>query len=442
MKPFVQIADRIAERIATGELPLGTRLPPQRAFAFEQGIAVSTAARVYDELRRRGLVTGEVGRGTFVANRFAPLDPALQEPTGTGIDLEIVFRLGPDARQHVARSTTRFFKRGLEERAVSPPSVRPDPPAAEAFAAMTSVCGFRAKPECIFITGNGKQAIAAAFAALAPRGGRIGVEALTYPFVISAARMLGIELVALQMDEEGVVPDALALEAQAGLSAVYLQPTLQSPLVLTMSDARRADIARVLEAHNLTSIEDRVYGFLKPTCPLASFAPDHVIQIDSISKRLMPGLSLGIIVVPPRFHEKIARSLRSGGWMAPTLSVVLAQHWIEDGVVSSVEASKRKDANEMFGIASSAFEGLDYASSPEALHGWLSLPEGWRAEGFTSACADLGIAVAPGSAFAVGKSVAPSGVRIAYSAPDMKTWEFALNEVVRLACSVSMQGKD
>lgn len=114
-KPYVRVADEIAERIATGDLSIGAQLPPQRIFAYDQGIAVSTASRVYAELRRRGLVAGEVGRGTYVTNRFAPLDPSLQEPAGSGIDLEIVFRLGADAREEIAASTSRFFKTGIAE---------------------------------------------------------------------------------------------------------------------------------------------------------------------------------------------------------------------------------------------------------------------------------------------------------------------------------------
>lgn len=435
MKPYVEIADRIAKRIATGALPLGTRLPPQRSFAYEQGIAVSTASRVYEELRRRGLVTGEVGRGTFVSNRFAPLDPSLQEPSGTGIDLEVMFRLAPGARDKIAASTARFFRSGLAANAVRPPSVRADGEALALFATLTSEHDFEVRQEDLLLTGNGKQAIAATFSALAPRGGRIAVEALTYPFAIATARRLGIELLPVTVDNEGMAPAALDRLAKEGLNGVYLQPTLQSPLVVTMGRDRRREIASILHRHDLAAIEDRVYSFLKPTKPLAAYAPDHVIQIDSLSKRLMPGLSLGIISAPTRYRDDLARALRAGGWMAPTLSVALAKHWIADGIVTSVEASKRQDAKAMFDIAQRAFAELDYQSDPAALHGWFTLPKHWRADAFVSACADLGIAVAPGSAFAVGKSVSPSGVRIAYSAPDLETWTHALREVAALARS-------
>lgn len=432
-KPYARIADRIARRIANGELPIGTQLPPQRRFAYEQGIAVSTASRVYEELRRRGLVCGEVGRGTFVASRFTPLDPALQEPSGTGIDLEIVFALSADAREAITDSTTRFFKAGLSESAASPPSVRAYPAAAVSLAQLATSRGFRIDPGSILLAGSGKEAIAAAFATLAPRGGRIAVEALTYPFVIAAARLLGIELVPLPVDNEGVDPAALEGQARHGLDGVYVQPTHQSPLVLTMSDARRRAIADILTRHNLWAIEDRVYGFLKPTRPLGAFAPDHVIQIDSLSKRLMPGLALGLIVAPARLHERLARSLRAGGWMAPSLSVALAHHWIEEGVVSSVEASKRRDAAAMFEIAGKCLSGMDFHGAPDALHGWLALPGEWRGESFAAACAELGIAVAPGHAFAVTPGTAPSGVRIAFSASDLATWKLVLREVSKIA---------
>ncbi|QFT60970.1 putative HTH-type transcriptional regulator YdcR (plasmid) [Sulfitobacter sp. THAF37] len=435
MKPYTEIADRIALRIATGELPLGARLPPQRDFAHTEGIAVSTASRVYEELRRRGLVVGEVGRGTFVANRFRPLDPALQEPSGRGIDLDIVFRLSAEGRDRIAASTARFFRQGLEQSAVAPSSASAEPSVASVFAETVGSTEHPVSPNSLVLVGNGKQAISTCLAALAPRGGRIGVETMTYPYVRAAARQLGIDLVPLSMDAEGVTPVALDRAAQTGLQGVYLQPTLQSPLVLTMSEDRKQCIADVLKRHRLSAIEDRIYSFLKPTVPLAAYAPNHVIRIDSLSKRLMPGLSLGIIAPPEPIADAIRRAARSGGWMAQSLAVQLARHWIEDGTVASVETSKRHEARQMFDVAARTLAGLDFSGAPEALHGWLTLPKGWRSEAFAAACAEIGIAVAPGSAFAVVPGAAPSGVRIAFSANDLTIWTHALRAVARIAKS-------
>src|SRR5690242_11269702 len=84
---YMGLADAIAANISAGRLKPGDRLPTQRTFAFEKKIAVSTAGRVYAELLRRGLVVGEVGRGTFVAGAANTTTPR-GVPHDGYIDLE------------------------------------------------------------------------------------------------------------------------------------------------------------------------------------------------------------------------------------------------------------------------------------------------------------------------------------------------------------------
>ena len=66
------IADAIAEDIAAGRLKPGDRLPTHRALAYEIGVTVGTVTRAYQEATRRGLLTGEVGRGSFVRGERKP----------------------------------------------------------------------------------------------------------------------------------------------------------------------------------------------------------------------------------------------------------------------------------------------------------------------------------------------------------------------------------
>ena len=80
MQDYRLIADEVAAAVAGGRLRPGDRLPPQRRFARQHGIADSTAARVYGELIRRGLAVGEVGRGTFIRAAPPRTEPLLSEP--------------------------------------------------------------------------------------------------------------------------------------------------------------------------------------------------------------------------------------------------------------------------------------------------------------------------------------------------------------------------
>src|SRR5438270_9878633 len=104
---YLRLADAVASEIANGGLKPGDRLPPQRSFAYQRKIAVSTASRVYTELLRRGLVIGEVGRGTFVsgqANGHQQSFAAAVEPRGAKIDLEINYPMLPAQAAMIAKS--------------------------------------------------------------------------------------------------------------------------------------------------------------------------------------------------------------------------------------------------------------------------------------------------------------------------------------------------
>src|SRR6476620_4960792 len=100
---YMRLADSVAAEIANGGLKPGDRLPPQRSFAYERKIAVSTASRVYTELLRRGLVVGEVGRGTFISGEARRGIAAPTEPRGARIDLEFNYPLLPKQSALIAR---------------------------------------------------------------------------------------------------------------------------------------------------------------------------------------------------------------------------------------------------------------------------------------------------------------------------------------------------
>src|SRR5207244_8536686 len=101
---YLKLADTVAAEIANGALKPGDRLPPQRSFAYERKIAVSTASRVYTELLRRGLVVGEVGRGTFVSGNARRGIAAPVAAHRAPIDLEFNYPTLPEQSVLVARS--------------------------------------------------------------------------------------------------------------------------------------------------------------------------------------------------------------------------------------------------------------------------------------------------------------------------------------------------
>jgi DNA-binding transcriptional MocR family regulator len=221
------------------------------------------------------------------------------------------------------------------------------------------------------------------------------------------------------MDEAGLRPDGLRqAHRRKPLRAVYVQPTLHNPLGLTMPRQRREDVVRVLRALGITGIEDHVYAFLiDDPSPLASLAPDHVVMIDSLSKRVAPGLSLGWVLAPPALVPAIAEAVRASALVPSGLALELCVRWLADGTVAGLVHDKRLDAIRRQKILRRVCTGLDLAADPRAYHAWLRLPAPWRAESFTAAAAARRIAVAPSTAFAVGAGHAPNAVRLALASP-------------------------
>ncbi|TWH18239.1 PLP-dependent aminotransferase family protein [Prauserella rugosa] len=426
IEDYRAIADAVAADIRAGRLRVGEKLPPQRRFARSRSIAGSTASRVYAELARRGLVVGEVGRGTFVRASGPAVDPSGGEPARARVDLELNFPLLPGQDDLLARGLSGLLRPEAFGAASAPVPVGGT---AEARRVVAGLLG-DADPDGITFAGNGRQAIAAAVSALVPRGGRLGVEALTYPIVRGIAANRGVTLVPLELDDDGIRPDALD---GAGLDAVYVQPALHNPLGLTMPESRKRAFADVVGRLGIPVIEDGVNAFLCDEPRLADHIPEYSIVVDSMSKRLSPGLTLGILSVPESRREDIARALRCGGWAATGFALEAVTRWIADGTVGELVAGKRADAARRQELVRRKLDGFTVQADPRAYHCWWELPSPWRADTFVAAAARHGIAVSPAASFAVDESQAPSAVRLALAAPTESALAAALDTLAKLA---------
>jgi DNA-binding transcriptional MocR family regulator len=424
---YLRLADAVAAEISNGSFKPGDRLPPQRSFAYERKIAVSTASRVYTELLRRGLVVGEVGRGTFISQGAKRGMTAPSEPRGARIDLEFNYPTLPTQSALIANSLEGLDRPEALDISLRQATSAGTPNARNISAIFLSRQNWSPKPEQLVFTANGRQCMAAALAALVPPGGRCGVEALTYPFIKGIAARLGVTLVPLAMDEAGVRPDAVQkAHREAHLTALYVQPTIQNPLGITMPPSRRSDLLRVVEKLGLVVIEDAVYAFLDDAPPLAALAPESCVVLDSLSKKVAPGLALGFIVSPPRLRESIMASVRSGGWTASGYAFAAGQRMMSDGTASELSRLKRIDARQRQQIAAERLSGFAIQTNDKSYHLWLTLPPHWRSQTFVAAAARRDIALTPSTTFAVTPGHAPNAVRLALAAPTIEQLDVGL----------------
>lgn len=437
---FLEITRALESDVRGGRLRPGDRLPTHRELAERLGVNVGTVSRAYAEGRRRGLIRGEVGRGTFVAGEEAPplrpVDPTLESDT---IDLGVNLPLsepGPDLRA------------ALRELAEAPDiehrlSYR-DPGGAartrEAGASWLRRCGLDFSPSQVVVCSGSQHAILVALASVVGPGEEVLCEALTYPGFIGTARLLGLRLRPLDVDAEGIIPESLEAACIAHRPRLlYCMPRLNNPTTSVTTAARRARIAEIARAHDLTLVEDDVQlGMLEEDCGpvLSELAPDHVITIVGLSKTLMPGLRISFVAGAQHRAARLGEIVWSSIWMASPLGAELAATWIEDGSCDRVVAARRREMTERHALMASALEGLRYATRPFAYHAWLELPHAWRADAFAEALAQRGVVVTPASAFLPGPGPAPEAIRVSLSGPrDRATLQRGLERIRELALS-------
>jgi DNA-binding transcriptional MocR family regulator len=346
-RPLVDRLLAALERdIRAGVLPPGLRLPPQRELAWFLGISLGTVTKAYAEAERRGLTQATVGRGTFVA---APTpDAAFRfSPRGqpSGVNLAQNVRPVLSGGQALNQALGKLRRRDLSSMLVYSPSAGEDDhrrAMADWLARTTPL-----KPDWrnLAVTAGGQQAVALALGSLASSGDAILTEAGTYYGLRTLAEHAGYRLKGLQLDQEGLVPDALDRAAAAtGARVLYITPTLHNPTGRTMSLKRREEIVRVARARDLWIVEDDVYALYagKTVTPIAALAPERTLYVSSLSKSLSAGLRVGILLTPGGEHlERVLRALRATAYSAPALGPAVGAQWIEDG---TADATGRRGA--------------------------------------------------------------------------------------------------
>jgi DNA-binding transcriptional MocR family regulator len=161
-------------------------------------------------------------------------------------------------------------------------------------------------PSRVFATTGGLQGfVLYSTVQLLRRPGRVLVEAPTYDRPLKLLRWAGARVVAVPMDDEGLVPDALEAELARGgdVSFLYTIPTFQNPSGRTLGEERRRRIVELCASHDLHVLEDDPYGLVRYSGdPLPSLhaleGGERVTFTSSFSKTVAPGLRVGWFVVP------------------------------------------------------------------------------------------------------------------------------------------------
>lgn len=422
---YLAIADAISSAVAEGALTPGDKLPPQRDLAYDLGVTLGTVTRAYSEARRRGLVGGEVGRGTYVqpAEDDPRPDGFISVATGKTGEINFAHATGLPGRpgEKLAETLAEIaampdlrelanyqFETGLERHRM-------------AGARWVQRTGVFADAENIAIVNGAQHGIVVALMALARPGDTVLAESLSYPGFIQVAQQLSLKLEPVAMDAEGILPDALA-EAQRRTSAhlLYCMPTMHNPTAATMSPERKRKLADTMRALDITAIEDDVWSGIAGDwpAPLATYAPERTVYLTSLSKCMAGGLRVGYVVAPDDRIIRIRSMVRLTGWLTAPVMAEVASRWIDDGTGEELALWQRDAIAARYALAGEYLSHLNPVYHPSGHYVWFHLPEPWRASDFKAEAEARGVTLLTGEAFAVGRAPAPHAVRLGIGKPD------------------------
>ncbi|SEK15108.1 MULTISPECIES: PLP-dependent aminotransferase family protein [unclassified Variovorax] len=433
---YKQLVDRLAAEIRAGQPTPGTRLPTHRQLAERHGLALVTASRVYAELEAMGLVSGEVGRGTFVRETsLAPGRGLDQQAVAAGlVDLNFNYPSLP-GQAELLRGALRQLAGGGEVEAMlryAPHGGRMHERAS--IARHLAARGLKVEASRVLIVDGAQHGLAVTAMALLQPGDVVAVDALTYPGFKLLADAHRLELAPIPAAGQG--PDLDALErlcANRKVRAIYTMPTLHNPLGWVMGASRRRRLAAIARREGLLVIEDAAYAFLadEPPPPLAVLAPETTVYVSGFSKSVATGLRVGFVVVPDAWVPKIERAIRVTTWCTPGVTTAIACAWLEDGTVERLEAQKRQDAAARQAIAAEVLAGLRCVRHPASYFVWLPLPEETRADRVAAALVREGVSVSTAEPFAATPHV-PHALRLALGSVDLASLRSALQTVRRV----------
>lgn len=462
---YEQLFTELRRAMASGRIAPGTRLPASRTLARDLDVSRTTVLEAFRRLRSEGYVESRVGDGTYVAdplpeestrvsttNGNAPseVEAAHESARDAGSRAPRISRRG--ARIHeigvsaLPRDELRPFLPGVPALPEFPhtvwrsrlesamdragpallhyPEPRGHPPLRTAIAGYLRVSrGLTCSPDQVVITTGSQQALSVLARLLLDPGDAAWIEDPGYLGARRALRTARARLVPVPVDEEGIDLSA-GIRREPEPALVYVTPSHQFPLGVTMSDDRRRRLLDWAAGRETWLLEDDYDGEYRfEDRPLSALRgpgdSKQVIHVGTLSKMLFPALRLGYVVLPESLVEPFTAA-RSALEAAPSpLLQLAAAEFIGEGDFARhirqmrVLYRERRDAL-VAALAENCGDVVDVRQAEAGMHLSVRLPEEIDAGSVSRAAARQGVTALSLSKFSLDRD-GPNGFVLGFA---------------------------
>jgi len=290
-------------------------------------------------------------------------------------------------------------------------------PLREYIAASMTAEGVPTKVDNVVITSGSQQSLQILAQATLNPGDRVLVESPTYVAALKIFSIYGAEIVPVDSDDEGIIPEALEAELKKGpVKLIYLIPNFQNPTGITLPYERRKKIMEIVQNHNVIVIEDDPYGKLRysgePVAHMKTMDPQQqVVYMGTFSKTVAPGLRVAYVVCEEKIAQKFVLGKQNSDMHTASLPQLICYEYCKRGLLEphiqdciKLYAGKR---DLMLTMLEKYFpKEMRWIKPDGGLFLWSKLPEGYSAMRLLDYALPAKVAYVPGDSFyADGKGI-------------------------------------
>lgn len=440
---YQQLRDQIRQRVLSGSLPAGTRLPPERTLANTLGVNRTTVVNAYRELAAEGLVEGRVGHGTVVMAPPTPPPEGPIRPMHWASVSEAEDPVVADINAIVRRSGSISFAHGEMSGDLFPAAVlgglfrdamlqSQTPlgygpvaghlPLREAIAARMGLTTGE-----ILVLGGTQLALYLVSRVLLQPGDTVVVEVPSYINTLGIFTAAGVRVVPAAVDRDGLQVEGLSeLFLRYRPKLLFLQPSFHNPTGVNMPMQRRRQLLQLAARHQVGIVEDDPYGEMRFTGEavdsLKAMDPGgYVLYVSSFSKSVAPGLRLAWLAAPPAVVERIAAARGTLDFRAALINQWVMDRFLREGLMEQhlnrlrPELLRRREAL-IAALRQHMPGGVTWRVPEGGYHLWCVLPRPLRARRLLSEAARDGVAFIPGDYYGPGDE-ARRGLRLNFAYP-------------------------
>lgn len=355
---YKSLVRQLEDDILSNKLQENTQLPSQRELADYLDLNFTTVGQAYKYAIGKELLYTNTGSGTFVSpHAFDSITISNNKVAEHIIDFGLVSSfdqcndLIDPFIQSISQNTNITGLLNYQE------------PRGTNFQLRTALNwlqtqGVDVNLDEIAIVSGVQNGLAVVLSALFSPGDRIVVDRYTYSNFIELAHLYHLEVVPVEFDAQGMLPDALQQECRKKkIHGIFLMPSCNNPMGFQMTIKRRNELANIIIKEGLWVIEDDIHSFLttyfqnKIVLPFQNLIPEQTVYLAGMTKFICSGLRVAYLVFPEKVKDTVERAIfninvKTSGLDAEIVTQVLLSSTSRE--ILEIKADYTKKANQIF----------------------------------------------------------------------------------------------